>query len=240
MTESSQATRTVRVLERDPDLGADLRPHEAALARDELVATLVESDWSERSGTWAIGDRGLGLLVLDGLLMREVRILSTSSAELLGTGDLLRPSDVDGQFTLPVPGQVEWTVLAPLELALLDATFLDTACRYPPVVARLMGRAVGRAKALAQHEAVTNLRHVETRLLVQFWHLAERWGRVGREGVTVSLPLTHELLAKLVGAARPSVTTALGHLAARGDLVKNGGGWLLNPASRASVSGLTD
>jgi CRP/FNR family cyclic AMP-dependent transcriptional regulator len=169
-----------------------------------------------------------------------VRILSTSSAELLGTGDLLRPADVDGQFTLPVPGQVEWTVLAPLELALLDATFLEAACRYPPVVARLMGRAVGRAKALAQHEAVTNLKHVETRLLVQFWHLAERWGRVGRNGVTVSLPLTHELLAKLVGAARPSVTTALGRLAARGDLVKNGSGWLLNPASRATVSGLTD
>jgi CRP/FNR family transcriptional regulator, cyclic AMP receptor protein len=240
MSDSSQATRTVRVLERDPDLAADLRPEQVARAREELVAALVEADWRERSGSWAIGDRGLGLLVVDGLLLREVRILSTSSGELLGAGDLLRPSDVDGEFTLPVPGQVEWTVLAPLEFALLDGTFLEIACRYPPVVARLTGRAVGRAKALALHDAVTNLKHVETRLLVQFWHLAERWGRVGREGVSVSLPLTHELLAKLVGAARPSVTTALGQLAARGDLVKNGGGWLLNPASRATVSGLTD
>jgi hypothetical protein len=234
------SSRTVRILEQDVDLGADLPPGDVVRATEELVARLVESDWDERSGRWGIGDRGLGLLLVDGLLLREVHLLSTWSAELLGSGDLLRPSDVDGEFTLPVATEVAWTALAPLKFAVLDETFLAAACRHPTVLARLLGRAIERSKSLAVHEAVTNLKHVETRLLFQFWHMAERWGRVGRNGVTVPLPLTHALLAKLVGAARPSVTTALGRLAARGDLVKSDGDWLLNPASRASVRALTE
>ncbi|HKP21164.1 MAG TPA: Crp/Fnr family transcriptional regulator [Thermoleophilaceae bacterium] len=240
MTSPSPTRPTVRILERDVDLAVGVPPAEVARATVELVAPVIEPDWDERSGPWGIGDRGLGLLLVDGLLLREVRILATRSAELLGSGDVLRPSDVDGEFTLPVPTEVSWTVLEPLTVALLDEDFLVAACRHPSVLARLLGRAVGRAKSLAVHEAVTNLKHVETRLLVQFWHLAERWGRVGMGGVTVPLPLTHDLLARLVGAARPSVTTALGRLAERGEVVRTESGWRLDPASRATVSNLTD
>ena len=240
MSIPSATHRTIRILERDVDLAAGLPAADVARATAELVAPVFEPDWDELGGQWGIGDRGLGLLLVDGLLLREVRILATRSAELLGAGDVLRPSDVDGEFTLPVPTEVSWTVLAPLTVAVLDDDFLAAACRHPAVLARLLGRAVGRAKALAVHEAVTNLKHVETRLLVQFWHLAERWGRVGRDGVTVPLPLTHDLLARLVGAARPSVTTALGRLAERGEVLRSESGWLLDPASRATVGNLTD
>ena len=155
-------------------------------------------------------------------------MLGTTSAELLGAGDLLRPADVDGDIAVPAPAEVEWTALAPVRVAALDEAFLAVACRYPAVVGRLLERAVSRAKALALHDAVTNLKHVETRLLVQFWHLAERWGRVTREGIVIELPLTHEMLAKLVAAARPSVTTALGGHADRGLVTRDGRGWLLS------------
>jgi len=46
-------------------------------------------------------------------------------------------------------------------------------------------------------------------------------------GVVVSLPLTHELLARLIGAQRPSVTTALGELAARGAVLRQEQRWIL-------------
>jgi hypothetical protein len=98
-----------------------------------------------------------------------------------------------GEFTLPVPGAVRWTVLAPV------------------------------------------VKHVEGRLLVQFWQLAERWGHMDRDGIAVSSPLTHELLAKLVGAARPSVTTALGRLAERGLLLRSGDVRRLSGESRGVV-----
>jgi CRP/FNR family transcriptional regulator, cyclic AMP receptor protein len=77
---------------------------------------------------------------------------------------------------------------------------------------------------------------VETRLLVEFWHLAERWGRVGPTGITITLPLTHEMIGELVGATRPSVTTGLGRLAARGLLVREGADvWHLSHAARDAL-----
>jgi len=151
----------------------------------------------------------------------------------------LRPWDVDLGFTLPEPAEVHWTVLATVSVAVLGEQFLARAARRPSVLGRLAGRSVSRAHALALHDALTNLKHVETRLLVQFWHLAERWGRVGPEGIPISMPLRHEMLAKLVGATRPSVTTALGRLATRGLLTRDAGGvWLLHPDARHAVEPL--
>jgi hypothetical protein len=97
-------------------------------------------------------------------------------------------------------------VLERCDVAVLNTGFGRRAGRWPDVLAGLGGRAVGRAKALALHDAVTNLRHVETRLLVQFRHLTERWGRVAPDCISISVPLTHDMRAKLGGATRPSVT----------------------------------
>jgi CRP/FNR family cyclic AMP-dependent transcriptional regulator len=222
--------RLTRVLELDPDLGLDLNPSAMSAATAELVAPVAGIDWTTRRGRWGPSrpQGHLGLLVLDGLLLREVELLGTFSAEVLGEGDLLRPWDVDGEFATPIPATVHWTVLAPVEVAILSAGFMRRASRWPDVLARLTGRAVRRAKGLALHDAMTNLKHVETRLLVQFWHLAERWGRVRPETIFIPVPLTHEMLGKLVGATRPSVTTALGRLAVRGLLTREPSrGWIL-------------
>ena len=167
-------------------------------------------------------------MVIEGLLMREVELLGRFSAELLGQGDLLRPWDIDGEFTPPVPTEVRWTVLTPVTLAVLTERFLRRAADFPAVISSLMRRAVGRSRALAVHDAITNFKHIETRLLVQFWHFAERWGTVGPQGIKIPIPLTHEMLAKLVGAARPSVTTELGRLAARDLLVRDHQDWWLS------------
>jgi CRP/FNR family transcriptional regulator, cyclic AMP receptor protein len=72
---------------------------------------------------------------------------------------------------------------------------------------------------------------------VQFWHLADRWGRVGPESIAIHVPLTHEMLAKLVGATRPTVTTALSRLAARDLLVRGADGiWRLSHRSHEALA----
>ena len=60
------------------------------------------------------------------------------------------------------------------------------------------------------------------------WTLAERWGRVGPHGVRLPLSLPHRTLATLVGARRPSVTTALTGLARAGLVERVRDGWLLH------------
>jgi len=65
-------------------------------------------------------------------------------------------------------------------------------------------------------------------MLVLLWALAERWGRVSPEGVRVPVSLPHRTLATLVGARRPSVTTALTALAREGLVERTPEGWLLH------------
>ena len=77
-------------------------------------------------------------------------------------------------------------------------------------------------------QAIAHLTRVDDRLLALLWCLAERWGRVVPGGVLVSLRLPHRTLAGMVGARRPSVTTALGQLIAREQIERRpDGAWIL-------------
>jgi DNA-binding transcriptional ArsR family regulator len=59
--------------------------------------------------------------------------------------------------------------------------------------------------------------------------MADRWGKVTPEGVHVPLKLTHQLLGRVIGAQRPSVTTALKQLMEDGLVSRREDGtWLLH------------
>jgi CRP/FNR family transcriptional regulator, cyclic AMP receptor protein len=224
--------RLVRVLDADPALGQALPTEDRVLAARYAIAEAVQLEpgpWdAHRLEAGESGPVRLGTLVLEGLLKREVRIAGSECAELLGAGDLLRPWDADEDegFT-QVGGAFE--VLEPTVLAILDRRFAAAAGRWPELLDAVLGRCVLRSRALAFHMALSHLNRVEVRLLALFWHLADRWGRVGPEGVIVPLRLTHRTLAQLVGAQRPSVTTALGALADTGRVSRReDGSWLLH------------
>jgi CRP-like cAMP-binding protein len=88
-------------------------------------------------------------------------------------------------------------------------------------------------------QAIAHLTRVDDRLMALMWCLAERWGRVVPGGVLVSLRLPHRTLAGMIGARRPSVTTALGELSEQGVLLRPGRGrWILTDAARAALDGL--
>jgi CRP-like cAMP-binding protein len=113
-------------------------------------------------------------------------------------------------------------------VALLDRRVTALVGQVPELNTALFGRAMRRSRWLALHLAIRCLRRIDVRLLVLFWHLADRWGRVTPAGVVLPLPFTHDLLGRLVGAQRPTVTTALGQLADRGLVSRRAdGSWLL-------------
>jgi CRP-like cAMP-binding protein len=76
--------------------------------------------------------------------------------------------------------------------------------------------AVDRSRSTAFSFALTNLPHLEERLLGLLWALADRWGRVRFDGVLVPFRLDHEMLGRLVSARRPSISRTTGQLAERG------------------------
>jgi CRP-like cAMP-binding protein len=219
----------VQVLEIDSELARELDPARAREAVQRLYARAFDiqrGHWVPDSGVFE-GVRPIGLLLLRGLLVRETIVDDRPAAELLGPGDMLRTWD-DSEHEELLPRTVAWTALLATRVAIVDAAFLVRAARWPEVVAALLDRAAQRAERLVVLQAIAHLTRIEDRLLALLWCLAERWGRVLPDGVLVALPLSHRTLASMVGARRPSVTTALGRLIARGALERRAAGeWLL-------------
>lgn len=154
---------------------------------------------------------GLGLLILDGLVAFETRVGDRTATELLGTGDLLQPTS--GRVDDLLERMDDWRVLCETRFALLDGDFADRVRPFPQIVQALLRRAGRRMADIDALRAITCQPRLEVRLILLFWHLAARWGRVEPMGIRVSLPLTHRLLGQLVAAERPSISHALGRLA---------------------------
>jgi CRP-like cAMP-binding protein len=126
---------------------------------------------------------------------------------------------------------VTWNVVDPVRIATLDRRFALSVAPWPEISAALMDRIVQRARWLAFQLAVCHVVRVDTRLLLMMWHFADRWGRMTKDGARIALPVTHSVLASVVGARRPSVTTALGRLQEQGLIERMpGGAWLLHGA----------
>jgi CRP/FNR family transcriptional regulator, cyclic AMP receptor protein len=220
---------TARVLELDPELGLRIPASEISRARKELVAGVIELP----AGHWDVPRREdargrLGYLILEGLLARDMTLVGRTATELLGDGDVVQPWVAHREDGL-VRYRVGWNVLMPVRLAILDEDFGRSLARWPQALTALLERAVRRTHRMSVHEALLQLSPVETRLLVLFWHLAERWGRVSPAGIVLRLRLSHALLGQLVGCRRASVTTALQHVYASGALSRRADGtWLLS------------
>jgi CRP/FNR family transcriptional regulator, cyclic AMP receptor protein len=224
------AHQTVSLLDADPDLATGLPDEELDAARRRAVAAVVEVEppsWDVQAVARRAEEGWLGLFMIDGLMIRRVTVGKRAACELFGPSDLMRPWDTDGEYD-PLPINVDWMVLKPASLAVLDTAFVLRIARWPSINSQIVSRVAQRARYLALAQAVTHLPRAHPRLLILFWLLAERWGRVGPDGVHVSLPLTHEVLGMLIGAQRPTVTIALQRLSRAGLLVREATDrWLL-------------
>jgi hypothetical protein len=223
------ASRLDPVLVRDPDLAAGLEGERLRRAqRDLLAATVVafEGPWDAQE-TAEAARGGIGLLVLEGLIVRRVGRTGRHGAELLGPGDVMRPWQHDGE-DVSVRFQTEFRVIDEAELAVLDARFAARAAAYPELSGALVGRALQRSRTLSVNMAIAHYPRVDLRLLMLMWHLADRWGRVTPAGIRIPLRLTHELLADLVASRRPSVTSALQELSRTGLVSRVGDAWILH------------
>jgi CRP-like cAMP-binding protein len=190
------------------------------------VATVVQGpkgDWEPTMP--GVSADGFGLLTISGYLLRRVGRDGRFGAELLGPGDLLRPWQFGDGVTLPFEPCLR--AITPVEVASLDLAFARRAAAFPVVGVQLADRAIQRSRHLAIAMAIQHHPRVDTRLRLLFWHYADRWGRVDSTGISIRLPLTHSAIAELVGARRPTVSTALSALARQERVVRSGDRWHL-------------
>jgi hypothetical protein len=218
------------LLQLDPDLGNSLDAADLAAAQRLLVPLTTARPGAWRPPRRLVDSSGdLGFLVIDGLLLRRVMIAETRCTELIGRGDVLRPWSMDTAEVSSVPIEADWRVVdQSAHFAVLDPNVTRQLGRWPQVTCELFDRTVRRARWLSFQLAVCHTRYVQTRLLMILWHFADRWGRVRPDGVLVDLQLSHQTLGEIVGARRPTVTSALGELRAEDKLrTLADGRWLL-------------
>jgi CRP-like cAMP-binding protein len=219
----------VRVLDHDPDLAAALAADDRELVRRSAVAPLLNvpaGEWHPPA-TAVDSNRDLGLLVISGLLARNQEVAGRVFTDLCGPEDLLRPWD-DATETTFIEEQISWIALQPTSLAWLDGDFASTVAPWPEITSALLGRAMRQARVLSSRTALLEITHVDLRVLLLMWQLADRWGHVHADGVHLDLPLTHEFIGRMVGAHRTTITLALKRLRDEGRVDRDGKGtWLL-------------
>lgn len=166
-----------------------------------------------------------GFVVLRASYPRVSRSIITCEA---GAGRLLLP---------PAPDEV-LVGLVRSRLKVIPVDVHDHLLTLPGVARRVVEQ---MTFALRQkREAIGNFaqtRHVE-RVRRKLLQLARSYGHVVRDGVRIDFPVSHALLAEMVGSSRETVTRALDHLQRGGFVVRRGSVYqlLVSPESVFGVA----
>ena len=204
-----------------PDLADELDEERLALARRAVRTRML----AVRRGLWdAAADAATpgcyGFIIVTGTVLRRVTAGHREGAELLGPGDLLQPAQETDD--------VSWRVVADAQVQDRDLRALAEAGVVPELAGALLAAANTRTQTVARQLVVAQWPSVDERLVATLDMLAERWGVMTPDGIVLPDFLTHSVLAPIVGARRPSVTTSLKRLAEAGTVRRRPDGrWVL-------------
>ncbi len=127
-----------------------------------------------------------------------------------------------GRVLLPPTDEEVLFALVPARLIGIDRDARDRLLAVPGAARTLLELIAG---TLAQkQEALGNFahtRHVE-RVRRKLLQLAESYGRVVQDGIRIDFPVSHTLLAGMIGSSRETVTRALDELQRTGFVARQG------------------
>jgi Crp-like helix-turn-helix domain len=128
----------------------------------------------------------------------------------------------EGALVLPPEEDESLVALTAAAIVPIDARDRDRLLDSPAAARLLVD---GLAETLRQKQAavasLSRLHHVD-RVREKLLELAREHGRVGRDGIRLDFPLTHDLLGEMTGSARETVTRALDELQRQGFVQRRG------------------
>jgi CRP/FNR family transcriptional regulator, cyclic AMP receptor protein len=229
----THGVRRIRLLEFDPDLGAELDGEALAEARQHVLLPAVNlptGGWSIEQLRTAEGVHGAvyGFVVISGALTIDLSLAGRACTRLIIPGELVL---LDGWESDTLPLTWGWTALERSTVGVLDRRLLVIARAWPALMAAILTRGAEQTRHGLLQQAIAQIPRVEERLLALMWSIANRRGVVREDGIWLRLPVTHDTLARMIGARRPTVSLGLKALNEQGKLTSMGDGWLINPDS---------
>jgi CRP-like cAMP-binding protein len=140
-----------------------------------------------------------------------------------------------GRILVPPTSEEALFALESSRLTAISAEALDQLLTIPAVaqsVVRQMTSTLGqKQEAIANFAATRHLERVRRKLL----QLGRSYGHVVRDGIRIDFPVSHALLAEMIGSSRETVTRALDELRSLGFVARSGSTYrLLVPAEAVS------
>lgn len=220
-----------------PELGEALDPERFERVRHSVVlpaASLRAGRWELAQLLGAEGVRApvIGILLVKGCMTMEMSVAGRPCTRLITAGELVL---IDGRSGPGLACSWVWTALGEVVVAILDQRVLVIARHLPRLLSALLQRASEQTRQSFLQQAISQLPRVDDRLLALFWVIADRIGTISGDEIRLELSVTHEMLAHMIGARRPTVSLGLTRLHGQNLLHNDGGHWLLNRASVARV-----
>jgi CRP-like cAMP-binding protein len=185
-------------------------------ALDELLAEarVCELDTGETVGPAQLSDVSL-LVIESGLALIRAEQPGTFREVVVchaGAGSLVLP-----------PRETEvLAALVPTRARVVTVELRDRLLQIPGAAPLLFDALAATVRQ--KHRTIEALAHHHhlARVRAKLFQLAADHGVVGRDGIRLDLPLTHELLGEMTGSARETVTRALDELQQEGTVVRRG------------------
>ncbi len=127
-----------------------------------------------------------------------------------------------GRVVLPPASEEVLSALVDSKLTVISPEALDALLALPVVAKTLLEQlTVTLGQKQEAIGAFGSTRHIE-RVRGKLLQLARNYGRVGLDGVRIDFPLSHALLADMVGSSRETVTRSLDELRRDGFVARQG------------------
>lgn len=210
------------------------------LKKSLLFAGLSYSDMNALAGMTTMKDfRRKEIIYLPGQPGENVYLLKKGVVKISRiTGDgreltlaLLRPGEIFGELEALTEGASATQAEAHSDvlICVLSREKLVAMMQSRPELGIRLSKLIGLRRRVIENR-LENLvfRDIPQRLALLLGELTEQFGESRPEGVRISIPLTHEDIANLIGASRATVTEALSDMKRQG-LIGNEGKFLLIP-----------
>lgn len=195
--------------------------HERSAAVDELFATAPEAELPGGAVRSLSSFPGAQVLVVE-----EGFVVLRATDPASGRGVVICHGG-PGAFLPFILTSYDIVALVDSRVRVITVDFYDRLLGLPDAAQALL---CGIEAIVRQQQrtivALASSHHVD-RLREKLLQLAEDHGRVARDGVVLQLPVTHELLAEMIGSARETVTRAVEALEQNGFLRRQDRGYVL-------------